>query len=358
MLAALAALAAVPCGAQPRTYPDVPSISLPNPPDPIPAARDILDDTLGQLLDTGPLLAGLGPTLEGAVGAVITGKDRVQIPGVGATFVSNTLHFSMDAAAYLEYAVDGIWSGNIGNTSAATFSLRPGLGLIFAHWPVISPGASRLTEDQQEDCDAEFDNYVLGKTPTGRRCPRYATPKPWFSTALFGDVRHRYAQLEVLGVSAEVNQTILGGGLEFFLPAFSDNLFFREWPRIGGGYYTVEDTESSLVAVPPELAADFWQAHGRLRLNIPLFRKVYRSRSGTPMHDYPLRIHADVAAGRATAGPVTGWTALWTAELIYDTGSLVLPLLSYRDGSELGLDYDKQFVLGIAWRLTESVTPQ
>ena len=351
---------ALPAHAQPRDRPPPDYLStipvMPIPADPgevVRTAQDTLETVTDRIMDLGPLRNALGPTGNGAVGAAIIGRDRSQIPGLEGTFVSSGMGLSMDTGAYLEYAVDGAWSGTAGSASVASFALRPGLDFVFAKWSADSgPRSDTLTPDQRAECDARFDAYVMGrKTPRGR-CPSYEPPVYFMSLSVFGELRYRYAELNILGTRAGVNQSILGGGLELFVPIKSRWAIFREFPRVAAAYYTVEDTETTAVLLPAELEADYLAASGRIRLNIPLFRRVSLTPARHPVEDYPLRLYGDVEGTRAMAGPGRAWQTLWTAQLVYDVGNSLMPVISYRGGTEMGVDYDRQWIFGVAWALT------
>lgn len=40
-------------------------------------------------------------------------------------------------------------------------------------------------------------------------------------------------------------------------------------------------------------------------------------------------------------------------QLYYDTGDRILPAITYRSGTDLGIVYDKQVILGLLWMFTE-----
>lgn len=352
----------LPAQAQPRERPPPDYLGtipvMPIPADPVEiagAAQDTLDAVTDRIMDLGPLRNALGPTGEGAVGAAIIGRDRSRIPGLEGTFVSSGMGLSMDTGAYLEYAVDGAWSGVAGSASVASFALRPGLDFVFAKWSADSgPRSDALTDEQRAECDARFDAYVMGrKTPRGR-CPSYEPPVYFMSVSAFGELRYRYAELDILGARAAVNQSILGGGLEWFVPIKSRWAIFREFPRVSVAYYTVEDTETTAAVLPADLEADYLAASGRIRLNIPLFRRVSLTPQRRAVEDYPLRLYGDYEGRRATAGPLRAWHSLWTAQLVYDVGNSLMPVISYRAGTEAGADYDAQWIFGVAWALAGS----
>ena len=58
-------------------------------------------------------------------------------------------------------------------------------------------------------------------------------------------------------------------------------------------------------------------------------------------------------SSRATSGADRDWHVVRQFQLSYDTGDKILPALTYRSGSDVGLQYDKQVILGLLWLFTE-----
>ena len=154
-------------------------------------------------------------------------------------------------------------------------------------------------------------------------------------------MQYRFGELEIAGERFNANQLITGLAARLFVPGTSDSAWFREWPRISAGYYTVSESEDSTIPLPEGIEEDHIKVAGKIAMNVPFF--------GTSLAKSPLRLDIEATASRATSGDDDDWHVLRQFQLYYDTGDTILPAITYRSGTDLGIVYDKQVILGLLW---------
>ena len=344
----------VPASAAQDAVPPVPVAPL-HPP--ATAVVDEVGDTVDQLrrglLDTGALGLSLGPTGDGSLAAVVSGRQRTDLGGIeSGVMVDEDAGFAISSGGYLEYAVDGVWTDAVGDTEVLNLSLRPSLDLVLSDW---KPGAqtSSLSTEQAARCEAAAREFLACGRPRPGYCEPLSTPRALSAISAFADLRYRNAQTELAGTRGQLKQQMLGAGLEWYLPASSASVWFQEFPRVSVAYLKPQQTEATteLVASAQALHVAFYSATARLRLNLPLLKRTLMTPSGCASIDYPLQLHADVSGSRAEAGELAGWKASWSVRLLFDAGGALLPVLEHRGGTELGLEHDERWVLGLMWPL-------
>lgn len=357
VLALGVAVGGVPVSAAQETVLEVPPVPVaPLQPNSSEVAADVenaVDRLRRGLLDTGALGLSLGPTGDGSLAAVVSGRQRADFGGIDSgVMVDEGSGFAISSGGYLEYAVDGVWTDAVGDTEVLNLSLRPSLDLVFSDW---KPGAesTELSSEQQTRCEAAARAFLACGRPRPSFCEPLKTPRAVSAMSAFADLRYRNAQTELAGTRGQLKQQMLGAGLEWYLPASTASVWFQEFPRVSVAYLKPQQTEAT-----PELAVSaqaldvaFYSVTGRLRLNLPLLKRTVLTPSGCASIDYPLQLHADVSGSRAEAGALAGWKTAWSVRLVFDTGGSLLPVLEHRGGTELGLENDERWVLGLMWPL-------
>lgn len=343
----LALLVPVSVCAQPPEPPVLPVGPL-QPAEPVREALRGSVQTLREgLLNMGPLALALGGTGQGSIAAAFSGRQRVDLGDLqSATMIFERSGFAVSTGAYLEFEIDAVWTDAIADTEVLDFSLRPSLDWVLSDW-TPGAGAPELSPSQEQQCQQAAQAFMQCAGPRPRFCKSLATPRAISGISSFADLRYRNAQTQVAGQRAQLKQQFVGGGLEWYLPASTASIWWREFPRLRLAYLQTQQTDSSSGVVPPELEGGFYAAHARLRLNLPLFKRSIRTPSGCDSFDYPLQLHADLNGTRADSGPARAWEAAWSVRLVIDTGGALLPVLEHRGGTELGLEKDDRLILGL-----------
>lgn len=351
LMVAVLGLAGSNAFAQPPAVPVAP-LSLPAAPV-VDEVAEAVDDLRRGLLDTGVLGLSLGPTGDGSLAAVVSGRQRADLGDLeSGVFIHEDAGFAISSGAYLEFAVDGVWTDAVGDTEVLNLSLRPSLDMVLSDW---TPGAGEpnLNPTQQAQCAEAARQFLACMGPRPSFCKPLSTPRALSAVSTFADLRYRNAQTELAGARGQVKQQLLGGGLEWYLPASTASVWVQEFPRISVAYLKAQQTEATAPVQGPAEALDvgYYTATARLRLNLPLLRRTQVTPSGCASIDYPLQLHADLTGSRAESGPLAGWKTAWSVRLVFDTGGGLLPMLEHRGGRELGLEYDERLVLGLMWPL-------
>ena len=346
--------ALVPVSAAQEPVPPVPVASLQAPvTSVVDEVRDTVEPLRRGLLDTGALGLSLGPTGDGSLAAVVSGRQRTDLGGIdSAVMVDEDAGFAISSGGYLEYAVDGVWTDAVGDTEVLNLSLRPSLDLVFSDW---KPGAaaSTLSREQAARCEVAAREFLACGRPRPSYCEPLNTPRALSAISAFADLRYRNAQTELAGTRGQLKQQMLGAGLEWYLPVSTASVWFQEFPRLSVTYLKPQQTEATteLAASAQALDVAFYSATARLRMNVPLLKRTRMTPSGCASIDYPLQVHADVSGSRAEAGELAGWKTAWSVRLVFDAGGALLPVLEHRGGTELGLEHDERWVLGLMWPL-------
>lgn len=316
-------------------------------------ARQAWQEALTGALDAGGLHFAFGPDDNGKLGASLSGGKRVggewlrggpqQEPPKGA---------SWSHVGYLEYASDGSLTAEQDAANNFTMSLRPGISWIRTVSPVDTGRPTRdLADEQQKACADSYDDYIGGKLDAVRAsCPLLDPPVPTFAIAAFGDLRYRYGNVAAAdGTVTRVNQSIIGGGAEIYWMGASALSLFEEWPRFGIGYYNVASTDDVPVQLPDSLTANHVVAWTRMRLNVPLALRHDPAAGDS----YPFRVHGEWKFSKPTSGPVKEWEQFALVQLVADLGEELKPAISFREGEEQGLEFDRQLLFGLLYELAK-----
>lgn len=300
-------LAVTPSGAQqPPDFPD---------PD-----QDTTSDPLaaGKKVSKSPLDLSLGMQENNALGAILKG-DGLLTSQKAWLDQGNANHVSI--SGFVSYLVDASWNTAEDAKNNASVSLKPTLALNIVRRsdrPEVGPGLD-----------------------------------PFGYPYLFLDLRQRYGEFETEGSAVEdVNQTILGIGLGYRFKILEAN-YIRvanatkrtyEQPRFEVTWHTVEDSSEAEASLPDGLVAD--QIRARLSGDIPLYHpSLCPNKDGKTSCRWVL--FADVSGTRATEGNDRAWETLYDIGLKYDLlDGNIKPVIHYKSGTEHGLQYDRQVLVG------------
>ncbi|MBI2382578.1 MAG: hypothetical protein HYV18_00700 [Gammaproteobacteria bacterium] len=265
----------------------------------------------GSGIDVGPLKFSAGPQADGGFGATLNGAGvRAFTPWIPASWLT--------LSPYVEFDVDAGFSSAADAVNNASVTLRPAIGTSF-----------------------------LSANDLGMEVP-------FLIVYAYLDARYRFGTIEEEGELKRANQGIYGGGLDFRFEGL-----YRWWegalidpidfPRLTVGYYTVDETDTSAVSVPEEILADAIQASLQLGLQL---RWQCRAGGASGAETCPLQLIAEAKGTRPTTGLDTKTQGFYDVALTYKTSEEVHPVLHYRSGTEQGLEYDRQIILGVLWELT------
>jgi hypothetical protein len=322
LLVVLAALIGVPLAAQTTSGGTAPT---PAPPA-APAAQEEDEEE-----NDSPFDFSFGPQEDGSVGAVLKGNEFYPLGGRSL----NSALFS----PFVGLEVDAGWNNDPDALGNASFSFKPAFTV------------SSLTQ----------------------RDGAPSTTGPWLY--VFADGRARFGRFKEEGEQdpADVNQAMLGAGVQFrwttpdriyaWLPERRRPTQLLEPPSLTFTYYTVQSTNADDDAILPEgVTADVVQATLRSELIIPLL--------GCRTHDVPVPAEPgpfpeagwtttcpfSLDARLTATQPTTGDSEtefLADIGIVYETGGKLKPVIRYRSGAEHGLEYDRQLLLGLLWEFVQ-----
>lgn len=337
LLVALALLTTATLHAQARTGattapPDTPEAApFPRVETPAPPAAE--EDAEEESTDS-PFDFSFGPQEDGGLGAVLKGSNFYPLGGK----YSSSLLFS----PFVGLELDAGWNSNPDALNNTSISFKPAFTL------------STLA-------------YGDDGAPS--------TTGPWLY--VFADGRARFGRFKEEGEDepAEVNQTMLGGGVMFrwttadriysWLPEKRRPTELLEPPSLTFTYYTVQSTNADDDAILPEgVTADVVQATLRSELIIPILQCKTRNipapatEPGEPVvfagggwiTTCPFTLDARLTVTQPTIQDVE-MEFLADIGIVYDAGGKLKPVIRYRSGAEHGLEYDRQLLLGMLWEL-------
>jgi hypothetical protein len=318
---------------------------------------------LSQDLELGPLKLTFGPQESGDFGAVLNGNATRAVPSLNYV-PPPAQQNSPFTARYgaIEFNVDAGWNSASDALNQTTLAVRPSVTFVWldgAKAPVpLSPELQQTCRDLSQqgqraierslvdpsvkaEADAEIARVNAARKELGCEGRVGEPPSSQWAVAVYPDVQYRFGEFEINGERFNANQLITGLAARLFVPGTSDSAWFREWPRLSLGYYTVSDSEDSTIPLPESIDEDHIRTSARIAMNVPFF--------GTSLAKSPLRLDIEATASRATSGEDDDWQVLRQFQLYYDTGDTILPALTYRSGTDLGIVYDKQVILGLLW---------
>jgi hypothetical protein len=272
-----------------------------------------------------PIQFSLGPQQNGGLGAKLSGSAywspnwQLTTKPVSGWFV---FYLSPQAT----------WGSQANALNQTTISFEPAFQLVYTNF-----GSVNLMKPDQ--------NYEVGP---------FNSAQPMVE--LYGDLREQYGDFNQNGTVQRVNFTLYGIGGELQIPYAYRlvNLIQRKTnanrisyaPAIRLSYYQSRDKSATDQSLPPGIQTDLIDINVKTQLALGSY-----SINGTTTK---LQFTFSDDLSRPTTGSDKKWKNLVETSLAFDNGSGFKPVLSYTSGTKLGLQYDKQMLLGVAWQFGAS----
>lgn len=302
----------------------------------------------------GPFKLSLGPQSDGYFGATLKGDKSFLFAEFSALPHPKDAP-PADSLKWFSYGnvdvtLDSGWSSAPAANNNASVALKPTatVGLV-----LVSPKAPKtLTPDQQAVCN-QFSDDLGSAINSGEGAKQkqitLAFKKAGCDTledpyhdivalSLYPSFEYRFGHFTQNGQQYQANQSVIGGGARVFLP-WRLNEWWASWPFVSATYYHVKDNSGSTIPVPDGLKADYISAEAKVEVLLPV-KIASRSKA--------LELSFDLTGSKATTGATKSWQFLHNIQLLANLGNSWKPALTYREGKDRGLSYDKQVILGIA----------
>jgi len=297
--------------------------------------------------DKSPWDFTFGPTEDGNFGTALKGGKYYPLRRTTLSeqekVKQSTTPFQL-ASPYLGLEVDGAWTSKPDALNNLSFSVKPSVALQRVFFK---------------------DSQLLGRTPK--------TNGPWLFGFIDGRQRFGHFKEGEPETVKEINQTILGAGIEMRLvtvpPKYANSTLgkrtnvLEQPPSISVTYYTVRNGGRDDGTVPEELTVDTVQAKARAAFTIP-FQCRSTAGAATTTDDIfddqpivnikcPWKLDLGYTASLPTEGENTDLQHFGDFALIYETGGAMKPVIRLRTGKEHGLEYDRQIIVGVLWNLLQ-----
>jgi hypothetical protein len=271
-----------------------------------------------------PIQFSIGPQQNGGLGAKVTGS---------AYWSPNWQLTTKPASGWFVFylAPEATWSSQDNALNQTSISFRPAFQLVYTNFAKI-------------DLNNPNQNYEIGP---------FNSVQPMVE--LYGDIREQYGRFQQNGQVQNVDYTLYGVGGEVQIPyAYRlSNLIQSKTnenrityaPAIRFTYYQSRDKSSTAQTTPAGIQTDLIDVNIHSQMPFGTY-----SVNGTKTQ---LQWNFSFDASRPTntpAGTDNKWKTLVETSIVFDNGSGFKPVISYTSGSKLGLQYDKQFLLGVAWQ--------
>jgi hypothetical protein len=268
-----------------------------------------------------PIQFSIGPQQSGGLGAKVS----------GSVYWSPDWQLTTKPASgwfvfYLSPQAE--WGSQSNALNQTTIEFRPAFQLVYTNF-----GSVNLSNPNQ--------NFEVGP---------FNSVQPMVE--LYGDLREQYGEFSQNGTVQKVDLTLYGIGGELQVPyAYRlSNLIQRKTnanrinyaPAIRFTYYQSRDKSATPQQLPAGIQTNFLDIN--LKTQMPL--GSYNINGTTTKLEWTFSDDVN----RPTTGSDKKWKNLLETSLVMDNGSGVKPVISYSSGSNLGLQYDKQFLLGVAWQ--------
>ena len=277
-----------------------------------------------------PFDFAFGPQEDGTFGAILKGSTFKSLRRSAPNQQTGQL-----LSLFAGVEVDGSWNSAASARNNASIALRPSLAL-----QKISPR----------------------RLPDGTTAP--TTSGPWLH--IYFDVRQRFG--DFVGDSAQsrrINQLILGGAVQLRWVGFA------KWysvsadigredspPTLSVGYYAVQKNVPAEETLPDDITAGALQIKLQSKITLPVCTREEREVEPDPndpfdraetVYTCPWGFLGEAIATRLSNHGDVDFRV--DVALFYDTGGSFSPVVRYRSGEEHGLQYDKQFLVGLLWQL-------
>jgi hypothetical protein len=315
-------------------------------------------------LPLGPLKFTAGPQSNGTLGATLKGSATDQLDNTPLYISPGCLDpavreaFCNQFVGALTFDVDAAWSTNIGGTSSsstnssagnknnATVTFDPSLD-----WMVWSKNIDHSDAEQAavRACAKAHEEHP--DVPLSPECLAVISGPPAFHhyvvLAAFPDLEYRYGTFNEAGTDYTANQFVYGGGVRALVPTLINGTF-ANWPYLGISYTNAKNYGASNLPIAAGAQNRYLNINGRIELNIDWLRAS---------HGIGLLALADVTGSHPTASSGgASWQNAKLFQLIIDTGSKtgLKPALTYRNGTDRGMTYDRQVIFGVLWDIWNS----
>jgi hypothetical protein len=302
----------------------------------------------------GPIKLSFGPESDGYFGAVLKGDKSLffanfkGLPDPKNAPDKDTHQFFSYGSADL--TLDAGWSSAPAANNNATVSIKPA---VTAGVVKVSPHAPLpLTAAEQAVCDKLSDDFAAAlvakdnvkiKEISGEflkdKCNVLKDPYTDLAAlSFYPSFEYRFGHFSQNGQQYQANQAIVGGGARLLFP-WELNSWLASWPFISATYYHVKDNSGSTIPVPDSIKADYISTEAKFDLYLPVT---------IGKQSKALQLVVDFTESKATTGSDKQWHSLSNIQLLANLGSNWKPALTYREGKDRGLSYDKQVILGVA----------
>lgn len=280
-------------------------------------------------LSVGQVDSNIGVGLNGSYDDVLTFFESLSTDPAKKNYPFT----DVTTGAMLSLSVDGAWRSGSENHSYGTLIFQPQFFQMFVGkkapknpGPFIPPDSCQKEsmENPKSECLPSAD-YLEGRAPI-------------FGYSLYPDLQYRVGNIEQGGKTYNANQTIYGGGVRLFYPA-TIGQFWAASPYVSASYVGINSSEDNDLPVPDDVHDKYLTVDGQVAVYVPFTEK--------------LSCHAWTAQAKLTGSHPTsgggGWEVARSYELLMQVGTSLKPALTYKTGTDKGLDYDRQLLLGVVW---------
>ncbi len=276
-----------------------------------------------------PIQFSIGPQQTGGLGAKLTGS---------AYWSPNWQLTTKPASGWFVFylAPEGTWSSQDNALNQTSIAFRPAFQLVYTNFAKI-------------DLNNPNQNYQIGP---------FNSVQPMVE--LYGDVREQYGRFQQNGQVQNVDYTLYGAGGEIQIPyAYRLSNFIQRKtnqntigyaPAIRFTYYQSRDKSSTAQTTPAGIETNLIDVNIHSQMPFGTY-----TINGTKTQ---LQWNFSFDASRPTTGSDNQWKKLLETSIVFDNGSGFKPVISYTSGTKLGLQYDKQFLLGVAWQFAATAAKQ
>jgi hypothetical protein len=304
--------------------------------------------------ELGPIKLAFGPESDGYFGATLKGDKSFLFANfkglpdpVNAPDKITHQFFSYGSA---DLSLDSGWTSAPAANNNATLSIKPAATIGVVR---VSPKAPLpLTSEEQATCDTLSDQYGTALAAKDdaqikkisaeflqNKCNVLKDPYTDLAAlSLYPSFEYRFGHFTQGGQQYQANQAIIGGGARLFFPWMLNN-WLASWPFISATYYHAKNNSGSNILVPDSIKADFLSTEAKLDVYLPV---------SIGKRAKALQLVVDFVESKATTGSDKQWHSLGSVQLLANLGSSWKPALTYREGKDRGLTYDKQIILGLA----------
>lgn len=274
---------------------------------------------------TWPIQFSIGPQQDGGLGAKVSGSAYWS-----PNWQLTTKRVSGWAVLYL--APEATWGSQTNALNQTSISFRPSFQLVYTNFSSVN-----LMDPNQK--------FEVGP---------FNSVQPMIE--IYGDLREQYGKFNQNGTVQNVNFTLYGIGAEVQIPyAYRLSNFIQRKtnvnrityaPAIRFTYYQSRDKSSTAQPLPAGIQTNLLDINVKTQMPLGTYNI-----NGTSTK---LEWTFSDDLSRPTTGAGKKWKNLVETSLIIDNGSGFKPVISYTNGTKLGLQYDTQFLLGVAWQFGAS----